>query len=124
MAVRTVITWRYMENMTSFFSKNKNFTCNQKNSGISSHQALTNFSFSELLNVLRFSSQSLMENLLKFFRYILSFNFQKKKKKKNKKKKKKSHIFHIPPCYRRANCHVYDFSLKPQLKLYFFYFRT
>jgi hypothetical protein len=29
------------------------------------------------------------------------------------------HILHIPPCYRRARNHVYDFFLKPRLKLNF-----
>jgi hypothetical protein len=37
------ITWRYMENVKTIFSKNKN-------SGDSSHQALTYFSFSEFLS--------------------------------------------------------------------------
>jgi hypothetical protein len=30
-AMRTAITWRYMENVTSFFSENKNSTYKEKN---------------------------------------------------------------------------------------------
>jgi hypothetical protein len=47
---RTAITWWYMENVKSFFSKNKNSTHNDKNSGDSSHQALIYFSSSEFLS--------------------------------------------------------------------------
>jgi hypothetical protein len=47
---RMALTWRYMEEVKSFFSKNKNSTHNDKNSGDSSHQALTYFSFSEFLS--------------------------------------------------------------------------
>jgi hypothetical protein len=50
MVARTAITWQYMENVKSFFPKNKNSTYNEKNSEDSSHQAFTYFSFSEFLS--------------------------------------------------------------------------
>jgi hypothetical protein len=35
-------------------------------------------------------------------------------------REKRLHILPIPPCYHRTSNHVYDFFLKPQLKLDFF----
>jgi hypothetical protein len=49
--MRTAIIWRYMENVASFFSENKNSTCNEKNSGDSSYQVLTNFSFFRIFDL-------------------------------------------------------------------------
>ena len=49
---RKASTWWYMENVTSIISQGINsitvYTMVKKNTGDSSHQALTNFSFSEL----------------------------------------------------------------------------
>jgi hypothetical protein len=50
MVAHTAITWRYLENVKSFLSKNKNSTPNDKIWEDSSHQALTYFSFSEFLS--------------------------------------------------------------------------
>jgi hypothetical protein len=73
-AMRSAITWR-MKNVTSFFSENKYSTCNEKNSGDSSYQVLTNFSFSEFLTsdfrqnkFLKF----LMANMAKFREVIVT----------------------------------------------------
>ena len=49
MAVRTVLTLRYMENVTSIISQRKYSMPNEKNSGDTSHQALTKYIFSEIL---------------------------------------------------------------------------
>jgi hypothetical protein len=69
-----------MENVTSFFSENKNSTYNEKSSRYSSQQALTYFSFSEFL------SSDFRHN--KFLQFLMENNmvkFHGKSEDKNSK---------------------------------------
>jgi hypothetical protein len=65
-----------VENVKSFFSKNKKSTHNEKNSEDSSHQALTNFSFSEFLSSdfrhNKFLKLLLENNMAKFREFIVT----------------------------------------------------
>jgi hypothetical protein len=56
-----------MEHVKLFFSKNKNSTHNDKNSGDSSHQALTYFIFSEYL------SSDFRHNKFTKFRHVIFY---------------------------------------------------
>ena len=49
MAARTVLTLRYMENVTSIISQGKYSMPNEKKLEDTSHQAFTKFIFSEIL---------------------------------------------------------------------------